>query len=190
MNRQSGTYPTLKQAFWLLLVFLAITIAVGIIVELTASLTLHGRETLAQKEEARFLAIGAVGYTLTLAWAIRKARAPLGEIFPFDHVSAGDIWPTVLSVFGLVIILEEAANLASRALPSWVPEMSNSLIGGFETLPWGVTALVVVIGPIAEELLFRGIVLRGFLSRYSTRKTVLTSALRVQKTQVAARIGA
>ena len=35
----------------------------------------------------------------------------------------------------------------------------------------------VIVGPLTEELLVRGLILRGFLSRYSVRKAVLASAL-------------
>src|SRR5258708_191556 len=56
---------------------------------------------------------------------------------------------------------------------SWksVPGL-DSLVSG----SWQGIALAVVVGPLTEEILFRGIVLRGLLGRWTAWPAIVTSA--------------
>lgn len=60
--------------------------------------------------------------------------------------------------------------------PAWFTEHLQSLMEARVSL-WGSIVFLVVGAPLTEELLVRGLILRGFLSHYSTRKAILASAI-------------
>ncbi len=43
--------------------------------------------------------------------------------------------------------------------------------------PWGVVLKVVIIAPIIEEMIFRGIIMHGFMRNYSKFSAIIISAL-------------
>ena len=82
-------------------------------------------------------------------------------------------------VAGITIFLSEIDNLI-RALPEgWLKEKWNSpqsldgLIGG----SWQGVVLAVVIAPLTEEFLFRGVILRGLLGRWKPGVAIMVSAV-------------
>ena len=59
-----------------------------------------------------------------------------------------------------------------------IPDVINEMFKGlFESKSPFTILLLVVCAPIFEELLFRGIILEGFLHKYSPRKAILWSSL-------------
>ena len=66
--------------------------------------------------------------------------------------------------------------------PEWYTEFLYNLVVASNDLVvapsfWVIVVGFVILAPLTEELLVRGLILRGFLSRYSARKAVLASAL-------------
>ena len=83
-----------------------------------------------------------------------------------------------LTVIGTSILISEADNLLRTFLPppAWFSDYLKSLVSAEISL-WGSILSLVVVAPLTEELLVRGLILRGFLSHYSTRKAILASAI-------------
>jgi membrane protease YdiL (CAAX protease family) len=83
-----------------------------------------------------------------------------------------------LTVIGTSILLSEIDNLLRIFLPppAWFSDYLKSLVGGQISL-WGSIVGLVIVAPLTEELLVRGLILRGFLSHYSKRKAILASAI-------------
>jgi membrane protease YdiL (CAAX protease family) len=83
-----------------------------------------------------------------------------------------------VTVLGLSVVLSEADNVMQRFLPTpdWLSEIFERMISGAGSR-WGAVFALVVAAPLAEEPIFRGLMLRGFLSRYSPRTAIVTSAL-------------
>jgi membrane protease YdiL (CAAX protease family) len=83
--------------------------------------------------------------------------------------------PILIAVVGIGIVASEMDNLTRFMLPmpDFIAQLHQDVVSG------GVlTAIVlVVVAPLTEELLFRGLILRGFLLRYGTIPAVLLSAL-------------
>lgn len=105
---------------------------------------------------------------LWLGW--RWARPWRPEVFPFRRVRATSAMWFVVAQVGLLAALVPVNHAIARALPD-PPEL---LVRRFATL--GVLTGVVVI-PVAEELLCRGLVLGGMLQRYGASKAIVLSAL-------------
>jgi hypothetical protein len=60
-------------------------------------------------------------------------------------------------------------------VPAWIVDLLQNLFGKPENF-WGSLLTLVVVAPLTEELLFRGLILRGFLGNYSVHKAILVSA--------------
>ena len=80
---------------------------------------------------------------------------------------------------GVIIILSEIDNLLRALTPEsvlenldWVPGL-GSLLGG----SWLGPLLAVVVGPLTEEIIFRGVILRGLLGRYRRWTAIIVSAV-------------
>jgi membrane protease YdiL (CAAX protease family) len=60
-----------------------------------------------------------------------------------------------------------------RAFPGSVPHLDY----GFSKSPWLALFLIVIVAPFSEEILMRGVFLRGFAARYGTLGGILLSSL-------------
>jgi len=173
MNR-SNHYPSIRQAIWLLVLifFLVIllSISVGILEEIVDFPFTKHPVTLA------FVNLIAIG--LLLMWGLKKAKASFKEVFSFVPMRMSLFLPMSLTIIGVGILLSELDNLLRTVLPmpAVIADFYMNLFLGQKSL-WGSFVLVVVVAPLTEELLFRGLILRGFLSRYTMRKAVLASAI-------------
>jgi len=86
--------------------------------------------------------------------------------------------PMCLVIIGISIVGSELDN-AFRALlppPDWLNDIFLRL-AGHDTSLWGSILALVIVAPVTEELLFRGLILRGFLSHYRVHTALVTSAL-------------
>ena len=116
-----------------------------------------------------------LSFTIILAWGVRRGRVGIARALPLGRVP-GAIYPALsLAIVGLGIVNTELINLVNVVLP-----MPDFVTGIFEKLAGGGAAAIitiVVIGPVMEELLFRGIILRGFLARYKPVTAIIVSSL-------------
>lgn len=122
--------------------------------------------------------INTVAIGVVIAAGILLLRGPLAEFLPFRRFSPWLVPPLVLSMAGVSIVLSEADNLMRTVLPmpAWIVAIvEQALLGGHSPLASWI--LLVVIAPVTEELLFRGLVLNALLRRYSPLVAVLFSAL-------------
>ncbi len=112
---------------------------------------------------------------LTLRHAGEKWRN-LGHagFAPLTLVAA---WP--LFVGGIVIFLSEIDNLLrafapQRIMQRWdfAPELDTLI-----SASWQGPVLAIVIAPLTEEIVFRGLILRGLLGRWKPAAAIATSAV-------------
>lgn len=119
------------------------------------------------------LAIGAV-----LVWGLRINKMSTRQLFLLRPVPTPLLVPMIITSLGMAILLSETDNLFRFVLPmpEFVADVFQKLFTG-QTSFWGSLMAMVVVAPLTEELLFRGLILRGFLSRYTVVKSVLVSSL-------------
>ncbi|MGH4118010.1 CPBP family intramembrane glutamic endopeptidase [Clostridium sp.] len=110
-------------------------------------------------------------FFLLILWINRKHRINFKSLFSLEKLSIRYILPICLSILGLNIMLSEVSNILTMFLPltdfwkSAFEGISNDFIG------------TSIVAPIIEEILFRGIILRGLLMKYSVKKSIIVSAL-------------
>jgi membrane protease YdiL (CAAX protease family) len=111
-------------------------------------------------------------------WLKRKYIINIKGMFSLDKTSIIFLLPMTLVIFGSGILLSELDNFIKRVLPMsayWLETLRT--ISGEGASPWKGILAIVVTAPIAEEIIFRGILLKGFLKHYSVRKSIILSSL-------------
>ena len=156
-------YPTLKQAWWLIILLFLWQIPLAIpfgIIKYTADnydVNLHGLlETL----------VYIVAFGLTIRTGFRKRGSSAIAVAPVT----GWAFPVIaLSTLALGILIEPLTSV----LP--VPDWMNDLLKKAFTKDaiWSA----VIFAPVLEEILLRGIILDGLLKRYSPTKAIIWSAV-------------
>jgi membrane protease YdiL (CAAX protease family) len=134
--------------------------------------------TLVSTLDPAFLGIFAntVGFGLVIYLAARRTGLPRGGIFPLRSVRFSLWLPMLPTMAGGLLVANEVTNLLVKYMPppDWVKDLFSQLLGKGTGVPGFI--FLVVVAPITEELLFRGVVLRGFLARYGKTKAILGSA--------------
>ena len=173
ITRESN-YPSLGQAICLLLgvTFLGLALAIPTGV-LSVVVGLDIGEHPAAWSLLNVIALGA-----GVVWGARKRGESLREIVELRPVSSRQILPGVMCLAASAVILTEADSLIHLVVPLSEDTIKTvmDIFHGRVSL-WGTLFARMIVAPITEELLFRGLILRGFLSRYSASKAVFFSAI-------------
>lgn len=111
---------------------------------------------------------------MALAWIPRPWGARLGfRVFP--------LWwllPVTAGMVGLQAVLSDFVNVLLHLLPP--PEEltlpGDLFFGSGETL-WASAITLVLIAPLTEEVLFRGVIMHGLLGRYRASVAILVSGV-------------
>ena len=167
-------YPNIPQSIWILVL---LSVLMGV---LSIPLVLLEGDDSSQLAEHPAIAslISVIAFGLILMRGLKRANTSFREICPLVPIRLPLLFPMALAVIGTSILISEADNLLRTFLPppAWFDELFRSLLSGEISL-WGSILSLVVVAPLTEELLVRGLILRGFLSHYSTRKAILASAI-------------
>ncbi len=76
-----------------------------------------------------------------------------------------------------VIVLNLTAWLMACLPASWVSTQGLDMFFDLQRQPWAVSVLVVLVAPIGEEILFRGVILTGLLHKLSAGRAILLSTV-------------
>jgi membrane protease YdiL (CAAX protease family) len=165
-------YPGLRQAALLLLLSLGVSLVAQGALSALKQLGLDADHPGAQAAAA------LVTFGIVVAYGVRRTGTVWREVLPLTPVPLSLLAPMAVTMLGVGILLSEADNLLRTVLPppAWLEQMFVELAGGQRSL-WGSVALIVVAAPLTEEALFRGVILRGFLTHYTLRRAVIVAAL-------------
>jgi membrane protease YdiL (CAAX protease family) len=152
------SYPTYSQAIVLILIwFLATVLCVVVIIipffQITDGLGL----SIAYSVSMILTAIA--GFVIRQNW-----KLPIST-FPFPIILL-----SVAIVLGAQVILDPLRDLFP------VPDMLINMVKGVKEQPYTYFFMIVIAAPILEEILFRGIILDGFLRNYTPFNAIVTSA--------------
>ncbi len=107
----------------------------------------------------------ALGGPVALGLFLNRLR--FREAFPLARLPASQVAAMTLAVLGADVLLSEADNLfrAIFPAPQFLIEAYRQVFTSQGNLVERIF-LLVIVAPVTEELFFRGIVLRGLLSRH------------------------
>ena len=102
-----------------------------------------------------------------------RAENPL----PAGFFGRNLLLPMLVMALGLIIVISELGNVLQRFLPvpDWFMEMLTEL-GLGQGFALGTFIVLVVVAPLTEEPIFRGILLHGFARNYGTKWAVFGTA--------------
>jgi membrane protease YdiL (CAAX protease family) len=172
---ENKVYPTIKNALLLCLLFLGISIGLGLIIGVFRLLLgIPDTSPLSGVLEAL---VSVISFGIVLLIGFKKTKRKFNEVFKFNAVSPFLWIAATVFILGLHILNSELDNVLIYFLP--MPEM---LIEIFETLMAGQILIlsIIMVGIIpgfTEELLFRGLILDGLMGNYSKRKAIIISSL-------------
>ena len=179
---QNQRYPNILQAIWILILLHILSRVLLILWYILARVT--GFLLLAHFAVTSLISL--IPYGLILMRGLKRANTSLREICPLVPVRLSLLFPMALTIIGIFSLLEIGSWLGYFPSPSeWYPEWYTDFLYNLVVAPnahvvapmWVIAVSFVIVAPLTEELLVRGLILRGFLSRYSVRKAVLASAL-------------
>ncbi len=157
-------YPTIKQAWWLMVVMM--------LMQIPAVIPSIGLKLAADKLEMPVLdAIGqTLAYVLAFGLTIWYAFGKRGSRALYFATVPAVAYP--VSAVGMIALAVLAEPLVS-AIP--MPEKLNELLRQLFNKDMVLTA--VIAAPVMEEILFRGIIEDGFLKQYSPARSIVWSAV-------------
>ncbi len=171
-GEMSMTYPNLKQAIWLLVLFLFVQVGLAVPVVVADSWRLD--------DDFLLGILSLVSFAIILGYVYRRTDLDwkyVRHLFNRDFDSR--VWPCVaISVVGLAMLDTELMKVVIRIVPvpEWIQEIYRSEIlsrTSFLSALFGA----VLIAPLGEELLFRGIILSGLLANYTRIHAIVWSAV-------------
>lgn len=165
----SKNYPTIKNALFLVFLFLAVEILiVGVVSEFF-------KEIYEQNETFFIFIISFVGTGLPIYIGFRKTHIKLKELFQWKKLDWHFLIPIGILIFSFTMIVLQLIHLIDYFLP--IPdifkEINQKLIRN-ELLSF---LIVVIVAPVMEEIFFRGLILNGFLKNYSIKKALIISSI-------------
>lgn len=118
-----------------------------------------------------------VAFGGAIALGLFLNRLSFRRAFAIGRFTPLQVAGVALAVLGLDVVLSDFDNWFRTLLPvpRWLANFMKDLLVSDDKLLSRIF-LLVIVAPLTEELLFRGIVLRGLLSRYRPAAAVVLSA--------------
>jgi membrane protease YdiL (CAAX protease family) len=162
VDARPGDFPNLGQGTGIALVYLALSTWLGSLVEVAAT-------TFTLPAWLSMVPGLVLGFPLTLAFGLWLGRLDLWDILAFRRVRPGVWLPLLITHAGFLILILALAHGLEAALDRLPAPFHQSLLEG--TRPQAeasgpMLALVFALAAVPEEILFRGLILRGLLRRH------------------------
>ena len=175
MNKEKiKYYPTFLQAVHLVILYIFIQAIIDFPLALIDYY--YGTEYLYLPIKKIIVGVGSVLFILYYGY--RKSKNKLLEVFPLRFFNPLVILMIIPFIAGAQFFITQVNFWVETAIPPppWFFELFNSI---FESdYGWmGAFMKVVIVAPIIEELIFRGIIVNGFMRNYPNFLTVFFSAL-------------
>lgn len=159
-------YPSIKQAFQILGFIIVLTILIGIPLDLLNKSILNLSDSF----------VNLISYTIPILIAStrylkrRKIANQDDYLIKQEKISI-PIFLSLIAFLLLIIIFTDPINNL-LPVPDWFNEIMLKLVS--KDIYSFIT--VVILAPIFEELILRGVIIDGFLKSYNPRKAILLSA--------------
>ncbi len=164
----SMAYPNLKQSIWLIVLFAFSQLILAALADILG---------LWQPEDGFLSGIALlVGFVVILGYVCRRTDLDWEYLRQLFNTGFNwRVWPcAVMTTVGLLTVDIGLILAMDRLIPgSMLMQESNSAEVGHNTPFWSALLAVVVIGPLVEEMLFRGIILNGLAAKYTRIRAIV-----------------
>ena len=167
-------YPTILGAAHLVVLYLFIQAAVDF--PLAIWDYYHGTEYLYNPAKKIVLSLGSILFILFFAY--RKAKTTLKELFPAKWFNPLIFIPMITFLAAAHVFLTEINQQIDQVIPPppWFWELFNKVFESDYGI-MGAFMKVVIIAPVVEELIFRGVIMHGLMRNYPKLIAIVVSAL-------------
>jgi len=166
-------YPTILQGIHLVILY----IFIQTIVDFPLALLDYYKGTEYLYNPIKKIALGVGSVVFILLYGIKKAKAPVLQIFPVKLFNPLILIPIATFIWGAHNFLEDVNVWVEKMIPAppWFWELFSKIFDGDYGFI-GAFLKVAIIAPIVEELIFRGLIFNGFRKNYNGFVAVLMSA--------------
>ena len=171
-------YPNLKQSVWLLILWTLIVFGLSLWVGIIGAII---DERLIEYDYFSGL-LSLASFIFILCYISNRTGRTWADMLPLAITNIDYNWrmwlAVGLSIFGLGVVLSELDNAVISVLP--MPETIQDIFHqsfGKKTSYLSAFFGGVVVAPLTEEILFRGIILKGLLAHGSQNRATVWSAL-------------
>ncbi|MGE4587903.1 MAG: lysostaphin resistance A-like protein [Mangrovibacterium sp.] len=173
-GRKQTYYPTILGAVHLVVLYLFIQTVVDF--PLAVWDYYRGTDYLANPVKNILLQLGSIFFILYYGY--RQANTRLKELFPLKRVNLLLLLPVTMFLAAAHIFLDEINREVEQLLPPplWFLELFSRIFENDLGLT-GTFLKVVIVAPVVEESIFRGILMHGFMRNYSKSTSIVVSAL-------------
>ena len=168
-------------AVLLVLLALGIQVALSIplaIANLVIELGMHRAAPHLERQPILIGCVNVMAFGGAIALGLWLNRLGFRRAFPSWRISNQQTLGVAVSLIGAAVLLSEADNAFRSVMPPprFIINLMKEVLLSEENVASRVW-LLVIITPITEELLFRGIILRGLLSRHRPATAVVITAI-------------
>jgi len=165
----------------LVLLILVLQVALSVPLGIIDVVWEHGLHQASPQLERQPLLIGCinlVAFGAVTALGLYLNRLPFRRAFPIGQITVRQVVGVAVTILGAGVLLSEADNVFRALLPPprWLLELLKDVFFAQDKLLSRIF-LLVIVAPVTEELIFRGIILRGLLSRHRPAVAVTLTAL-------------
>ncbi len=173
-EQQSKYYPTISGAIHLIVLYIFIQTLIDF--PLAMLDYYNGTDYLYNPFKKIILGVGSTVFIFYFAY--RKAGVPLKELFPYKSFNPLILIPILFFLWAAQNLIGEVNILVDKAIPPppWFWEMFNKIFENDYGI-YGAFLKVVIMAPVIEELIFRGVIMHGLMRNYSKFTAVFVSAL-------------
>ncbi len=168
MNQLSGSrYPSLAQAWGIFGIFVAVSFGLALLfAPLLPAIGINNQSII------NFIVYNvSLPLIIWIVWRLKPVPGPGEKTLYFNSIPAFLYVILLLLSLSLNVILDPVIT----AIP--MPEFIEELFAMLTNRDIWTFLTVGITGPILEEVLFRGIILDGFLNRYKPGKAIFWSAM-------------
>jgi membrane protease YdiL (CAAX protease family) len=172
-------YPDIGHAVLMTLALLGIQVAGGMAIGIVALIVGGpGAPNAVGHHPATIIGINLVAFSAVLAWGFAANRVPWRTLLPLRPIGLAAVSAIILTIAGFSIVLSEVDNLVSMVLPKpeWFMAFFRDVMAN-ERHPGMSLFLTVVAAATTEEVIFRGVILRGLLGHTRPAVAIGISAL-------------
>jgi membrane protease YdiL (CAAX protease family) len=169
--------PGFGMATLLVLLVLGVQVVLAVplgIADVICMSVLHQPSPQLERQPLILGGINVVACGAAIALGLYLNRLPPRRAFPLGRITFPQLAGAAIIVFGTGLLLSAAENVLGALLPP--PQWLLNVFYSHDSFSSRVL-LLVIIAPLTEEPLFRGIILRGLLSRHRPATAVALTAL-------------
>ena len=166
---EERVYPSVKQGVLLVL------IAFALLYSLSYGLSVFA-ENIGVPSDAAFTVAYILSFGGVFVYGFKRAKAPLRSILPIKPVSPRLYLPIAAMTAGLFLLGWEFIRLCALLLEQISPDSVPDDDTPYGEL-WNFAVAALLLAPLLEEALFRGLLLRGFLAHRSRWKAIWISSI-------------